>query len=298
VIFSDEPGWHGKSLRREMAGLGIGSCFVSLCDCALDLSGERPRIVIPGVRDLPDAAFVRGVAGGTLEEIVLRLDVLHALEALGVPVFNTGRAIERTVDKGLTSFLLLHRGIPSPRTWVCESRAHARAIAERELDGHQALVLKPLFGSQGNGVVRVSTLDEFDSYAPHSGVFYLQEYLDSAEEGFRDWRVFVVAGRAVAAMQRRSQHWVTNRAQGAVCEAIGSDPSLFALAEAAAAAVEVDYAGVDLLRDKAGNWLVGEVNGIPAWQGLQRVSDTNVTQALVGAFAAKINRSAAFAATG
>jgi RimK family alpha-L-glutamate ligase len=281
-----------------MSASGIGSCLVSLCDCALDLSGERPRIVIPGVQDLPDAAFVRGVAGGTLEEIVLRLDVLHALEALGVPVFNTGRAIERTVDKGLTSFLLLHRGIPSPRTWVCESHAHARAIAERELDGHRRLVLKPLFGSQGNGVMQVSTLDEFDAYTPPSGVFYLQEYLDSCEEGFRDWRVFVVAGRAIAAMQRRSQHWVTNRAQGAVCEAIRSDADLCALAEAAAAAVEVDYAGVDLLRDRNGNWLVGEVNGIPAWQGLQRVSGTNVTQALVAAFAAKINRSAALAATG
>jgi tetrahydromethanopterin:alpha-L-glutamate ligase len=298
VIFSDEPGWHGRSLRREMAVLGIESCFVSLCACGFDLSGPQPEVLIPGFRRLPDAAFVRGVAGGTLEEIIVRLDVLHALEILGVPVFNSGRAIERTVDKGLTSFLLHHRGIPSPRTWVCESVEQARTIARRELDGHRALVLKPLFGSQGNGVIRVSTLDEFDAYAPPSGVFYLQEFQDSGDGGFRDWRVFVIDGRAVAAMQRRSRHWVTNRAQGAVCEAIGSDPALFALAEAAAAAVEVDYAGVDLMRDRNGNWLVGEVNGIPAWQGLQRVSQANVTRRLVGAFAAKMNRHGAFAATG
>lgn len=298
VIFSDEPGWHGKSLRRELSILGIGSRFVSLCACAFDLSGARPEVVIPGLRALPDAVFVRGVAAGTLEEIVLRLDLLHALELLGVPVFNSGRAIERTVDKGLTSFLLHHRGIPTPRTWVSESIDHARIIAQRELDGRRALVLKPLFGSQGNGVIRVTTLDEFDAYAPPSGVFYLQEYLDSSEAGFRDWRVFVVDGRAVAAMQRRSQHWVTNRAQGAVCEVIGSDPTLFALAEAAAGAVEVDYAGVDVMRDSNGNWLVGEVNGIPAWQGLQRVADANITQRLVGAFAAKMNRYGAFAHAG
>ena len=155
VIFSDEPGWHGKSLYREFADRDIGARFVSLSACAFDLSAKSPSILIPGFERLPDAAFVRGVAGGSLEEVVLRLDILHALEILGVPVFNSGRAIERTVDKGLTSFLLRHRGIPVPRTWVCESIEHARIIAERELDGCRALVLKPLFGSQGNGVIRI-----------------------------------------------------------------------------------------------------------------------------------------------
>jgi RimK family alpha-L-glutamate ligase len=181
---------------------------------------------------------------------------------------------------------------------VSESTAHARSIAECELDGRRALVLKPLFGSQGNGVIQISTLDQFDAYVPPAGVYYLQEYLDAGGRDFRDWRVFVIEGRTVAAMQRRSRHWVTNRAQGAVCEPIGPDPTLYALAEAAAAAVEIDYAGVDLLRDGNGNWLVGEVNGIPAWQGLQRVSGVNVTQRLTDAFVVKMNRYAALAATG
>lgn len=298
VIFSDEPGWHGKALRREMASIGLQSQFVSLSACALDLSRGRPEIVIPGFQDLPNAAFVRGVAGGTLEEIVLRLDILHALEILGVPVFNSGRAIERTVDKGLTSFLLCQHGIPTPRTWVSESVEHARNIAARELDGRTALVMKPLFGSQGNGILQISSLDEFDAYVPPSGVFYMQEYVHSEEGDFRDWRVFVIDGQAVAAMQRRSQHWVTNRAQGAVCEPIAPDAELYELAEAAASAVDIDYAGVDLMRSGNGDWTVGEVNGIPAWQGLQRVSTCNITLRLVGAFAAKIDRRAAYAATG
>lgn len=298
VIFSDEPGWHGKSLRRAMANLNIGASFVSLTACAFDLSGQRPRIEIPGFKRLPDAAFVRGIAGGTLEQVVLRLDVLHALEILGVPVFNSGRAIERTVDKGLTSFLLGHHGIPSPRTWVVESVAHARAVASRELDGVRKLVLKPLFGSQGEGITRVESLDEFDACTPPEGVFYLQEYVASDDVGFRDWRAFVVGGRTIAAMQRRSAHWVTNRAQGAVCEAIGPDAKLYSLAEAAARAVDVDYAGVDLMRDRNGNWLVGEVNGIPAWQGLQRASGVDVSEQLVNAFAAKMDRHSGLAAAG
>lgn len=298
VIFSDEPGWHGKALSRAMGVLRIDSQFVSLSQCAFDLARDQPEIMIPGFDRLPDAAFVRGVAAGTLEEIVIRLDILHVLEILGVPVFNNGRAIERTVDKALTSFLLRQHAIPTPRTWVCEAIEHARHIAERELDGRSALVMKPLFGSQGNGVVKITSVDEFDAQVPAAGVFYLQEYLHPGPGGFRDWRVFVVAGQAVAGMQRRSNHWVTNRAQGAVCEPIGHDAELFRLAAAAAAAVDVDYAGVDLMRDASGNWTVGEVNGIPAWQGLERVTGNNITRRLVDAFTAKMASGSVYAATG
>jgi len=291
VIFSDEPGWHGKALRGAMAALSIDSQFVSLSRCAFDLARDQPEIVIPGFYQLPDAAFVRGIAAGNLEEIVIRLDILHALEILGVPVFNNGRAIERTVDKAMTSFLLRQQSIPTPRTWVCESIEHARYIAEKELNGRSALVMKPLFGSQGQGIVKLSSVDELDFHLPVASVFYLQEYLYSGSGDFRDWRVFVIAGQAVAGMQRRSKHWVTNRAQGAVCEPISHDVDLFRLAAAAASAVDVDYAGVDLMLDANGNWTVGEVNGIPAWQGLERVTGDDITRRVVDAFVAKIGGS-------
>lgn len=299
VIFTDEPGWHGKRLRAALADEHYEARFTSLCDCAIDLSGPAPRIAIPTFAGLPRAAFVRGVAGGTLEQIVTRLNILHTLGMVGIPVFNDGRGIERTVDKGLTSFLLSNSGIPTPRSFVLESPGAARALAEREFRAKRKLVLKPLFGSQGNGVVKVDSLDEFDRLAPSNGVYYLQQYIDAGEGDFRDWRVFVVGGRAIAAMQRRSSHWVTNRAQGAICEAASiHDDRLAELAEAAAAALDVDYAGVDLLRDRAGRWYVGEVNGIPAWQGLQRASGVNITQHLVSAFIARIHQATAFAAAG
>ncbi|HCU90528.1 MAG TPA: alpha-L-glutamate ligase [Gammaproteobacteria bacterium] len=294
-MFSDEPGWHGKALRGAMAALSIESQFVSLSRCAFDLTRDQPKIVIPGFRQLPDAAFVRGIAAGNLEEIVIRLDILHALEILGVPVFNDGRAIERTVDKAMTSFLLRQHAIPTPRTWVCESVQHARYIAEKELTGHSALVMKPLFGSQGQGIVKISSVDQLDAHLPVASVFYLQEYLHSRSCDFRDWRVFIIDGQAVGGMQRRSKNWVTNRAQGAVCEPIDHDADLFRLAAAAASAVDVDYAGVDLMLDASGNWTVGEVNGIPAWQGLERVTGNNITRCLVDAFVTKITSGPVYA---
>lgn len=70
------------------------------------------------------------------------------LKMLGVSIYNDGKAIERTVDKAMTSFLLHKNGIASPKTWVCESRDFAHKIMAQ----HANLVIKPLFGSQGAGV--------------------------------------------------------------------------------------------------------------------------------------------------
>jgi glutathione synthase/RimK-type ligase-like ATP-grasp enzyme len=84
--------------------------------------------------------------------------------------------------------------------------------------------------------------------------------------------VLVVAGRALAAMRRQSVHWVTNRAQGGRCLPELLTPALAALAEAAVAAVGAAYAGVDILEGSDGRHWIGEVNGVPAWYGLQRVT--------------------------
>jgi hypothetical protein len=163
VIFTDSPGWHGESLRQTLLARDIGSEFTSLAECRLDFSGAHRGICIPGFEaEPPDAAFVRGVPGGTLEQVVFRLDILHALDLVGVPVFNTGRAIERTVDKAMTTFLLHHRGIPTARTWVCESDAYAWSVAKREFEQGRSVVVKPVFGSQGEGVAKARGPDEFE----------------------------------------------------------------------------------------------------------------------------------------
>ena len=292
VIFSDEPGWHGRQLKACFAERGLQADFVSLSACSMQLNNrdaDRERLLnIPGFPlETLRGAFVRGVAGGTLEEVIHRLNILHALSATGVAVFNEGRAIERTVDKAMTSFLLKMHGVPTMDTWVTESAQEAVDIAARCIDKYGSVVLKPLFGSQGKGVVRIRDLAEFGEHPPVNGVYYLQAYVRPQGRTYRDWRVFVINGHAVAAMQRSSRHWVTNRALGATCEPIQPDRSLRELAVAAANALTVDYAGVDLMRDVDGKWWVSEVNGIPAWQGLQRATSIDVTSKLVEAFIRK-----------
>ena len=234
-------------------------------------------LIIPGFEHkLPDAVFVRGVPGGSLEEVVLYLDVLHALKLMNIPVYNDGHAVERSVDKGMTSFLLHRAGLPTPPTWVLRDREEALSVAEAELKQGYHLISKPLFGSQGEGIRRLEKMTDLFWLADSRGVYYLQRFVHCAGDGFSDHRVFVINGRAVAAMRRRGKSWLNNVSQGASCERITPDSEMARLAVKAAETLAMDYAGVDIMIDREGRHTVIEVNSIPAWKGLQSVCDVNI----------------------
>ena len=294
AIMTDETGWHTRQLQAALRTRGgIGRC-VDLADCRIDTTAAWHGLVIPGFgRELPDAVMVRGIAGGSFEQVTKRLGVLHALRDLGVPVYNDARAIERSVDKSMTSLLLHAARIATPPTWATESQAEAQQIVMRESARGHALVLKPLFGSQGKGLQLVGRVDGVHHALPDiaqacGSLAYLQRFVPpTASPGF-DWRVLVIGGQAVTAMRRVSTHWVHNVAQGARCEPALLTDALARLAESAAEALGMDYAGVDLIptapaagEQSAANVQVIEVNGVAAWHGLQRVTSFNIARAIV-----------------
>ena len=295
AIMTDETGWHTRQLQAALRARGcVGRC-VDLAACRIDTTAAWHGLAIPGFgRALPDAALVRGIAGGSFEQVTKRLGVLHALRELGVPVYNDARAVERSVDKSMTSLLLHAARIPTPPTWATESQAQAQRIAMREGAAGHALVLKPLFGSQGKGLQLVGHVDGVHRPLPridgkdYGSLAYLQRFVPPLTAPGFDWRVLVVGGRAVTAMRRVSAHWVHNVAQGARCEPAESTPGLAQLAEGAALALGLDYAGVDLMPSAPSgasgtemNIQVIEVNGVAAWQGLQRVTGFNIAGAIV-----------------
>jgi RimK family alpha-L-glutamate ligase len=287
AIFTDEIGWHTARLQAALRARGASGRCVDLAACGFDTRRSWHGLRIPGFgRHLPDAAIVRGIAGGTFEQVTARLGVLHALRELGVPVYNDARAIERSVDKSMTSFLLHRAGVPTPPIWAGESAAAARREALRAFAAGEARVLKPLFGSQGKGLARIGHVDgayvDVPDLAAYGGYAYLQRYV-AGEAGF-DWRVLVIGGKAVAAMRRVSEHWVHNVAAGARCEPApisGRVRDAADLAERAAAALGLDYAGVDLLPGEDGTPQVIEVNGVAAWRGLQSVTPFDIAARLV-----------------
>ncbi|MES2181404.1 MAG: RimK family alpha-L-glutamate ligase [Pseudomonadota bacterium] len=295
-IFTDDAGWHGEQLKLAFKNRGVDAVFISLVDCHLNLADPDaqnpvPHIMIPSFSAAyPPGAFVRGVDGGTLQQVIMRLNILHMLQQVGVRIYNQGRAIERTVDKAMTSFLLQQHAVATPATWVCESRMQAEDIRQSAANNHQQLVMKPLFGSQGLGVRKL--LDHEPLPVPMQqhvdGVYYFQQLIATANEP-HDYRVFVINGRVVAAMRRTGASWVNNVAAGGRCELIKPDDAMIALALQAAKAVDIDYCGVDIIQAKSGEYYVLEVNSIPAWKGLQSVADVNIAQMLVDDFLSKLS---------
>ena len=277
AIFVDEPDWHTRRLAGAFEALGASARVASLGACAFILGDGGPGIAIPGFEEaLPDAALVRSIAKGSFEQVTLRLGILHALAAMHVPVVNEARSIERCVDKSMTSFLLHRAGIPTPPTFAGEDDARATSWRERAPDEQ---VAKPLFGSQGRGLVRLRPSDPLPPATAYAGVRYLQRFL-GRDSDWRDFRVMVIGGEAVSAMLRHGRSWVTNVHRGAHCEKVAAAGRIAELATAAADAVGADYAGVDIIEDAAGALFVLEVNSMPAWKGLQSVSDCDVARLL------------------
>jgi len=278
VVLAAREGWHTRELTRALQARGHTGTIVPYEGLVASIgqrSGLRSRAAD---LDRADAVLARIIPSGSLEQIIYRVDALHRLEDRGVRVMNSPCAIERTVDKFWTSALLEQCGLPTPDTIVCETPEEAVA-AFRELGD---VIVKPLFGSMGLGMVRVSDEEMafrvFKTIEQIRGVYYLQRAIE--HEG-RDIRAFVLGGRVLAAIERRSEGWRTNLSRGGTARPVELSEAWAGLAVRAAAAVGAEYAGVDLLPARDGTVYVLEVNGIPGWQGLQEATGVDVAGALV-----------------
>lgn len=225
-----------------------------------------------------DIVIARIIPNGSLEQIIYRVDALHWLEDVGVKVVNSPRAIERTVDKFYTSALLHEAGLTTPETIVCERLDDAMAAYRHLRD----VIMKPLFGSMGLGLVRVSDEDTawrvLRAIEAVRGIFYLQRYID--HDG-RDIRAFVIGGRVFGAIERTSPSWRTNVSRGGAAKPLTLSAEQTDMALRAAAAVGTGYAGVDLLPGKDGKLYALEVNGIPGWRGLHDATGLDVAGGIV-----------------
>jgi RimK family alpha-L-glutamate ligase len=282
-ILAARRGWHTRELCRALAEReheGVVVPYEALV-ARLGTGASATTALESEGAPLLEARVVlaRIIPAGSLEQIIFRVDALHWLEDRGVRVLNPPRAIERTVDKFWASALLQDAGLATPETVVCE-RSEAAFAAFHEM---RDVVVKPLFGSMGLGMVRVSDEDVafrvFRALDAIRGVYYLQRALD--HEG-RDVRAFVVGGRVIGAIERRSEGWRTNISRGGTARPVALSEESSALALRAARAVGAEYAGVDLLPARDGTVYVLEVNGIPGWRGLQEATSIDVAGAIVG----------------
>jgi len=271
-------GWHVQDLQRAAGRLGLTLDAVPFPGVSGHVGTGNSRVQAGGV-DLSrvDGVLVRMMPPGSLEQVVFRMDALQRVAAGGVPVLNPPRAVEAAVDKYLTLALLDASGMPVPPTWVGESSAEGLAAFEA-LGGD--VVVKPLFGSEGRGIVRVSDFElarrTFQTLERLGAVLYVQRTI---RHPGHDLRAFVLGDRVVGSFRRHAAggDWRTNVALGGRPERCQLEPEVERIAIDAARAVGARMAGVDLIHDlDRGELVVLEVNAVPGWRALSDVTGIDV----------------------
>ncbi len=275
-------GWHVQDLQRAAAKLGVRLDALPFPKLVGRVEARGPNVSAGLMAlDAVDGVLVRMMPPGGLERVVFRMDSLHRLESAGVPVLNPASAIETAVDKYLALARLHEAGLPVPPTWVGESAADAEA-AFIELGGD--VVVKPIFGAEGRGLVRVSDPElarrAFHTLERLQAVLYLQKFIQNPGH---DLRVFVLGECLVGAIRRHvpAGDWRANVAIGGRAEAFEPDLETKRLALRAARAVGARMAGVDLLPTREGDLLVVEVNAVPGWKALSAATGVDVAAAVL-----------------
>ena len=199
-----------------------------------------------------------------LERCINHSRALHSLrlfENSGIKCINNSSVATICGDKLLTSISLEEHNIPQPELKVAFTEKSALAAIEKM--GYP-VVLKPAVGSWGRLLSKVNDRDAAESILEHKtilgsyhhSIFYIQEYI---EKKGRDVRSFVVGNQCIAAIYRKSEHWITNTARGAEAVNCPVTDEIHDLSVRAAQAVGGGIVAIDLLESDDG-LLVNEVN--------------------------------------
>ena len=229
----------------------------------------------------PFGALVRGFGAAITQKIFFRLDLLSAMEEYGLRLINSRESLEIASDKFLTSLFLEKNKLPTPKTIVCENPEDAM-IAFEELGGD--IVIKPLYGSRGVGITRIQDKGFAENVIYTLGqlneIFYLQEFVEHKN---RDIRILVIGGKAITGMYRVSDSWKTNIHAGATMKPIDLTKEMQTLAIKAAEVTRTEIAGIDIVETNKGLSIL-EVNSIPGFTALQKVTEINLAEEMVDYF--------------
>lgn len=239
--------------------------------------GLAPRLLNVEEVIAPD-----GVGGAGVIRLAARSRVIPAAytyELAGGLSINSAQSLVVSHDKYLTYLKLREAGVPTPKTYLAFGLEAAKAAAEKL---SYPVIVKPTDGSWGRFVSLAKSPEDLaaiitqrQAMESELHLYLVQEYV---EKPGRDIRVTVVGNRAVAAIYRISSNdWRTNTARGGKAEPVRIDPELEEVAVKASEAVGAYYSGVDVVESPRG-YLVLEVNGVPEFKNVQRVTGVDVAR--------------------
>ncbi|MBL8821403.1 MAG: RimK family alpha-L-glutamate ligase [Planctomycetia bacterium] len=269
-ILSGQPGWHVQDLLRAAAELDIKATWLDISQL-----GSNDNL------HSYDALLIRSFPAGSFEQTLFRLSLLYHAKRSGQRIINSPASFEACIDKYATTARLQSAGLPVPKTICCQTIDSAmKAFQELGKD----IVIKPLFGSEGKGIFRVTDEDAawraFSMLHQMGAVMYLQQYI---EHGGYDLRVLVLDGQILGAIRRSHAYdWRTNLARGAKPDVVTLSPEDESLALQATSCVGTIIAGVDILHFQCthSSYLL-EINGVPGWKGFTQATGIDVATLLL-----------------
>jgi ribosomal protein S6--L-glutamate ligase len=295
AILGRPDGWYVHDLRRaaieqgrtsidvltfsdlEVVGTRDGRLHVFSRYADADSTLPRCSIVDSQTGSSFDAMLIRTMPTGSLEQVIFRMNALHAAQSLGVCVVNSPRSLEIAIDKWLTLDMVRRVGLAIPATIVCQTRESAMEAFEK-LRGD--VVVKPLFGGEGRGIMRVNHPEMawrvFSTLEQIGAVAYVQEFVK--HPGF-DLRLLVI-GKKVFCVARHAPNgdWRTNLSKGGRAMAHEPTSTQIETAIRAAEAVGGSIVGVDVIRNEDGRDVVLEVNAVPGWRGTAKALNIDIAR--------------------
>jgi len=222
-----------------------------------------------------------------LERCVSYFRGLHftaSLEFMDVPVLNKFDVANICGNKMFMTLLLKKNNIPTPKTYF--SFSSESAAKNLETVGYP-LVIKPVIGSWGRGVMPIKDKDTMDAVleirnitdSPHDRIYYLQELIKRPP---RDIRVITIGDEPIAAMYRKSSGgFKTNIALGAEPELCEITKEIEDMAIKASNAMGGGILGIDMMEDDERGLLVHEVNNTVEFKGLAKVAQRNIPKEMI-----------------
>ncbi len=262
-------GWHADQLRRAAERLGHQLVYAPYESLAARLDAQGRHIATSAAGDLAafDTVFCRTMPAGTLEQITFRLAVLHSAYAAGVPIINPPRTLELAIDKYATLVRVASLGYRVPETIVVQSRKAAMEAFD-SLGGD--VVVKPIFGGEGRGVMRIQDRQLawycFSTLEGLGAALYVQKFV---WPGGRDTRMLIIGAETFGIRRTNDRDFRTNVAGGGIGRAVELTPAQHAMARHIAQSMSLLIGSIDLIDCDVHGSVVVEVNGVPGWKGAQ-----------------------------
>jgi len=254
--------------------------IIDYTECYCNVEKSKPQIFYNGKPLIGYDAIIPRIA---IESQSYGSAIVRQFEMMNTFTTTGSLAFLRARDKLRSMQLLARNNVDIPKTVVARETRDADELIK--LVGGPPVIIKIARGSQGVGVVLAETKKAARSiiqafYSQNVNIL-VQEFI--AEANGEDVRVFIIDGKVVAGMKRKTldeDEFRSNINLGGVGEPVELTKREIAIALKAAKSMHLSIAGVDILRSNRGP-LVMEVNAFPMLTGIEATTKMDIADEII-----------------